>query len=56
MDGISQGARDGDATMPMGGMSQGARDGDVTMHRDGQANICSCNIGTSTNHGGRMSQ
>ncbi len=36
-------------------MSQGAKDGDATS-MDGLADVCSCIIGTSAFHGGRMSQ
>ncbi len=38
----------------MGGISQGAMEGGVNMPMDGRIDICSCNIYTSTIHGGRM--
>ena len=40
----------------MYGMSQGTRDGGEMNVQDVRADICSCNICTSTIRGGRMSQ
>ena len=38
------------------GIAQGVRDGGVHMSMEGRADICSCNICTSTIHGGRIIQ
>jgi hypothetical protein len=40
----------------MDSIPQGARDGGAVMSMDGQADICSCNICTSTIRGGRIPQ
>jgi len=40
----------------MDGMPQGAMDGDVAMPRDGQTDFCSCKIYISAIPGGHISQ